>query len=307
MISKSSIFISGGTGLLAVNWFYAKRNEYSFFLGLNQRKIYPKGKVELIQQDFVSEAAIFNQLQKLNPSVVIHTAGLTSVEKCEENPDLAYLINVELSRIIAKATKQLGIPLVHISTDHLFEGNASMISEEESIHAINVYGQTKALAEKAVLQFNPDSLLIRTNFYGWGTTYRKSFSDQIIQSLQNHQRITLFDDVHYTPILADILIQVVHDLLDKKAKGIFHVVGDDRISKYEFGVMIAEEFGLDKSLIIKSTIHAQTNLVKRPLDMSLSNRKVCDFLGRNLGTVRQHIAILHQEQLYSKNQEIRLL
>jgi dTDP-4-dehydrorhamnose reductase len=181
------------------------------------------------------------------------------------------------------------------------------VDEDEPINAINVYGKTKAQAESVVVEINPQALIIRSNFYGWGTSYRKSFSDQIIQSLRNHQTLHLFDDVHYTPIFVDNLIQTVHDLLDKKAKGIFHVVSDDRISKYEFGVLIAEKFGLDKSLIHKSTIISQSNLVKRPIDMSLSNRKVCELLGRNLGTVKQHIALLHQKELEGKTQEIQLL
>jgi dTDP-4-dehydrorhamnose reductase len=99
----------------------------------------------------------------------------------------------------------------------------------------------------------------------------------------------------------------VHELLDKKVKGIFHVVSDDRISKYEFGILIAEEFGLDKSLIHKSNLQSQIKLAKRPIDMSLSNRKVCDLLGRNLGTVKQHISQLHKQEIEGKIQEIQLL
>ena len=197
--------------------------------------------------------------------------------------------------------------MVHISTDHLFSGIFSLVDEDEPFNAINVYGRTKAQAESAVVEINPKALIIRTNFFGWGTSYRKSFSDQIIQSLRNNQTIHLFDDVFYTPIFVNNLIQTVHDLLDKKAKGIFHVVSDDRISKYEFGVLIAEEFGLDKSLIHKSGLKSQTKLVKRPVDMSLSNRKAQELLGRNLGTVKQHIALLHKQEVEDKIKEIQLL
>jgi dTDP-4-dehydrorhamnose reductase len=119
--------------------------------------------------------------------------------------------------------------------------------------------------------------------------------------------IYLFDDVHYTPILAEILIQSVHDLLARKAKGIFNIVSDDRVSKYDFGLMIAKEFGLDRSLIHKSSIQARNDLIKRPVEMSLSNRKVCQFLGRNLGTVKQHISLLHKQEFNSKTIKIKLL
>ncbi len=306
MHPKPSIFLTGGSGLLAVNWFYSKRNDYSVYLGLNERKINPQGG-HVLPIEFSSINALFKQLEAIRPTAIIHTAGLTSVEKCENNPELAYHINVELTSRVAHVAKNLDIPLVHISTDHLFEGKDSMLSEEVSTHAINVYGQTKALAEKAVEQINPDALLIRTNFYAWGTSYRKSFSDQIIQSLRDKQTLSLFDDVHYTPILAEKLIQTVHDLLDKKARGIFHVVSDDRISKYEFGMLLAEEFGLDKSFIQKSSLRSKSNLVKRPADMSLSNQKVRDLLGRNLGTVKQHVSQLYQQEFEAITQEIQLL
>lgn len=306
MIQKPSIFLTGGSGLLAVNWFYSMRNEYTIYLGLNERIINPEGG-RGVQIDFSSINTLYKQLEAIQPSIIIHTAGLTSVEKCENNPDLAYHINVELSTMVANVAQQLAIPFVHISTDHLFEGNTSMISEHEPTLAINVYGQTKALAEKSVMKINPDALIIRTNFYAWGTSYRKSFSDQIITSLREMQTLRLFDDVYYTPILAEKLIQTVHELLEKKARGIFHVVSDDRISKYDFGILLADEFGLDKSLIQKISLQSKPNLVKRPIDMSLSNQKVRDLLGQNLGSVKQHIVRLHQQEFDPNTKEIQLL
>lgn len=306
MTPKSSLLLTGGSGLLAVNWFYSKRREFRVYLGLHERIINPNGS-DVVIIDFSSEKNLIMQLEDIRPSVVIHTAGLTSVEKCENNPELAHFINVELSIMIANATKALNIPMVHISTDHLFEGNNSNLPESEPFNGINVYGKTKALAEKYVAEINPDSLIIRSNFYCWGTSYRKSFSDQILKSLRNNQLLNLFDDVHYTPILAECLIQTVHDLLAIEAKGTYNVVSDDRISKYEFGILIADEFKLDKSLIQRASLKSQSNLVRRPADMSLSNQKVKELLGRNLGSVKQHIFQLHLQEEDEKTKEIQLL
>jgi dTDP-4-dehydrorhamnose reductase len=306
MINVPSILITGGSGLLGANWFYTMRNDYTIYLGINKKYINPEGG-KVISIDFSSTNAFFNQVVSIKPTLIINTAGLTSVENCENNPDLAFHINVELSTMVADVAKKLSIPFVHISTDHLFEGNASMLSENEATCAINVYGYTKALAEKAVLDINPDALVIRTNFYAWGTSYRKSFSDQIIKSLRDKQMINLFDDVYYTPILAENLINTVHDLLKKKAVGIFNVVSDDRISKYDFGVLLAEQFALDKSYIKRCSLQSNTNLVRRPTDMSLSNQKTRELLGRKLGTVKNDIFRLHQQEVEGKITEIQLL
>ncbi|MEY4861418.1 MAG: hypothetical protein RL059_1117 [Bacteroidota bacterium] len=306
MTPQPNIFLTGGSGLLAVNWFYSKKNDFNFYLGLNERIIDPSGS-RAILIDFSSEESLIKQLEEVRPSVVVHTASLTSVEKCENNPELAYYVNVELSKMVAKVTKLLDIPMVHISTDHLFDGISSYMSELEPTNGINVYGKTKALAEKHVGEINSESLIIRSNFYGWGTSYRKSFSDYIINSLRNNHELNLFDDVHYTPILAEYLIQTVHDLLERRAKGTYNVVSDDRISKYEFGILIADEFELDKSLIHRASLASQVNLVRRPADMSLSNRKVKELLGRNLGSVKQHIVQLRLQEDKEKTKEIQLL
>ena len=306
MSLKPSILLTGGSGLLAVNWFYSKNNEYSVYLGLNERKIHPDNS-HVLSLDFFSEESLMKQIETVGPSVVIHTAGLTSVEKCENNPELAFHINVELSSMVANVTKRLGIRLIHISTDHLFEGNSSMLSEEEPTQAINVYGMTKALAESKIEEINPEALIIRTNFYAWGTSYRKSFSDYIIESLRSKDLLSLFDDVYYTPILAENLINTVHELLGKNEKGIFNIVSDDRISKYDFGILIAEEFGLDKSYIKRCSLINKSNLVRRPYDMSLSNQKVKELLGKSLGTVKQHIAQLHKQEFEIKTKKIQLL
>jgi len=306
MSHKPSILLTGGSGLLATNWFFSLNNQYSFYLGLNERKIHPPAS-QVLYLNFFSAESLMKQLKELAPSVVIHAAGLTSVEKCENNPELAFYIHVELSSMIASVTKRLAIPLVHISTDHLFDGKAPMLSEEQPAHAVNIYGKTKALAEIKVGEIYPEALIIRTNFFAWGTTYRKSFSDYIIESLREKHMISLFDDVFYTPILAENLIKTVHELLDKKASGIFNIVSDDRISKYDFGVLIADQFGLDKSHIKKCSIQDKLNLVKRPRDMSLSNQKVKCFLGRSMGSVKQNIIRLQEQEAEDKIKAIQSL
>lgn len=306
MFQRQTILITGGSGLLALNWFFTKRTYFTIYLGLNEKKIKPPG-ANVVQLDYSSEERLINQVKLISPVAIIHTAGLTSVEECEFKPELAYHVNVNLSKIIAKVTQKLCVPMVHISTDHLYSGDASLYSEKEILNPINFYGKTKALAEEIVLEYNPNALIVRTNFYGFGTSYRKSFSDHIIDSLRKRSQLYLFDDVFFTPILAEILIHTVHNLLEKNAKGIYNIVSDDRLSKYDFGVLVAEEFSLDKGLIQRCTFQSRKDLVLRPLDMSLSNFKVCELLGRNLGRVKDHLAVLRQQENKGELIEMRVL
>ena len=202
---------------------------------------------------------------------------------------------------------KLNIPMVYISTDHLFSGNESLVDEEFPVSPINVYAKTKVEAESYIQNTYPEALIIRTNFYAWGTSYRHSFSDMVINNLRAGKKISLFKDIYYTPILIDPLVHNVHELVQKGAKGIFNMVGDDRISKYDFGLKLAREFNLDNSLIKDGKIIDKPSLVNRPHDMSLSNKKVSNYLGKKMGGLDQHILKLKAQEANGLAQELQAL
>lgn len=302
----SHILITGGSGLLAINCAAILRDRYTVVLGLHKRSV-ALGGVDTRGIDLESPDSLASTITECRFDLVIHTAGFTSVEGCEANPDLANHINVTLAMNVARACADAGVPLAHISTDHLFSGDVKCVSEDWPVAAKNVYGRTKAEAEIKVLQENPGALVIRTNFYGWGSSYRRSFSDTVLDALRSGKEIALFKDAYYTPILIEALAEALIDLVKRGARGIFHVVGDERLSKYEFGLKIADEFCLDTSLIRPVLMAEQTSLVTRPFDMSLSNQKVCNLLGRSLGDVKEHIARLYQQEQSGFAQELRCL
>ena len=303
---KSRVFITGGSGLLALNWAMTIRGQSEVILGIHDREINIHG-FKTKNVDLESVAHLISELEIMQPDIVIHTAGLTNVEQCEADPELAKHINVKLATNVAKACATLKLPLVHISTDHLFNGLTSFVDETHPISAVNVYGKTKAEAEHQVLAAYPEALVVRTNFYGWGTSYRRSFSDTVIQELRAGKELTLFKDVTYTPILAEAVTKSVHDLIHLKAAGIFHIVGDDRLSKHEFGLKLANEFNLNANLIKSGCITNRKSLIRRPHDMSLSNQKAKNLLGRKLGGVDEHIARLHKQEQNGLAQELQRL
>lgn len=303
---KKIALITGGSGLLALNWALAIREHYAVILGLHERNISLAG-VETRQIDLESADHLARAFEMVQPHIVIHTAGLTSIEKCETNPDLAQHINVELAANVAQACAKFALPLIHISSDHLFSGEVSLVDETHPTAPRNIYGRTKAEAESRVLEAHPQALVIRTNFYGWGPSYRHSFSDVVIEALRSSNELTLFRDVYYTPILIEAAAQTAHDLINLKASGIFHVVGDERISKYEFGVKVAEQFNFESSIINPGLLANQISLVQRPHDMSLSNQKTHNLLGRKLGGVAEHIARLYQQEQNGLAREIQKL
>ena len=303
---KEDILITGGSGLLALYWALAVREKFNVTLGLHDRKINLKD-IRSILLDLDSKEALTQALEALQPQLVIHAAGLTSIEQCESNPTLAKYINVDLTKNLVMVCAKLNIPMVYISTDHLFSGNESLVQEDYPVSPVNVYAKTKAEAETCVLDSDVEALVIRTNFYGWGTSYRESFSDMVINHLRAGKKISLFKDIYYTPMLVEPFVYTVHELAHKKAKGIFNVVGDDRISKYDFGLRLAKEFNLDNGLIDAGKIIDKPSLVNRPHDMSLSNQKVSNFLGRKMGGLDEHILKLKAQEVNGLAKELQVL
>lgn len=292
---KPETLITGGSGLLALNWASALRGKYSITLGLHQQQVSLIG-VSTAQLNLESTDELCRQFEVIQPKIVVHAAGLTSVEKCESNPSLARRSNVLLAVNMAKVCALFKVPFAHISTDHLYSGSSEFSDESTPVSPVNVYGNTKAEAELRVQEENPDALIIRTNFYGWGTGYRQSFSDFIIHTLRSEKKLELFDDVFYTPILAESLAEATHDLIALKAKGVFNIVGEERLSKFDFGLRLANKLRLNEDLIKAAKISSRPLLVKRPFDMSLSNKKATSFLGRSLGNVDEHLSKLLQQE-----------
>jgi dTDP-4-dehydrorhamnose reductase len=303
---KPAILITGGSGLLGLNWGFQVSNQYNVCFALHQRQIQVSTGQERIV-DLGSMDAIRAVMDNIKPCCVVHTAGMTSIEQCEANPELARQVNTEYAVNVASTCMERSVPMIHVSTDNFFDGTASMVNEDHVMNPVNVYGRTKADAENGILDTTADVIIIRTNFYGWGPVYKPSFSDTIISSLRSGKQISLFEDVFYTPILIRALVKSAHDLLAMGKRGVYNLCGDDRLSKYDFGIAIARKFGFDARLISPGKLSDLSHLVRRSVDMSMCNNKASKALGRSIGGVDSHLALLFQEENSPFTKEIRTL
>ncbi|MDC0515210.1 UDP-4-amino-4,6-dideoxy-N-acetyl-beta-L-altrosamine transaminase [Flavobacteriaceae bacterium] len=289
-----TIVFTGGSSLLAQSWIRYSYSDYNYILALHQRKL-EENKYKSIYLNYKDIDDIAEQLKLIKADVVINCIGLTSVEECEENLTLAKETNVKIASNISSACHQTDVKMVHISTDHLFDGSNAFSHEKTQLSPLNIYGRTKGEGEQAILANNPDTLVIRTNFFGWGPAYKTSFSDKILKSLENEKASNLFDDVYFTPISVKTLSEKICLLLEKKASGIFNICSNERITKYKFGLMIADVYGFSHKLINPISIDDVPNLTIRPKDMSLSNHKLCAFLGTSIPSLEQQIQTLKLE------------
>ena len=302
-MKKQRVVLTGGSGLLALNWACAVRDKWDVILGTHLHSVELAGTTscKLYLEDPVQLGL---QLEKLSPDLVVHTAGLTNVDRCEEDPALAHQSNAEIARNVAQASVHKNINLIHISTDHLFAGNSSSYSEDAKPQPLNEYARSKLLAEEWVQQACPQALIVRTNFFGWGHAKRQSFSDWIIYSLRAGKSLSLFDDVYFTPILADSLALAAHELAAYGVSGVFNLVGDERMSKYEFARQLVKRFALPASLIRRDQVAYANLQAQRPRDMSLDNTKALNMLGRSLGCLNEYLSDLYSQEVQGRRLEL---
>lgn len=303
---SGGIFITGGTGLLGLHWAQACKTSWQVAVATNRRVNVPSG-ITAWQVDLSNPAALDEALHVSNADLVVHTAGLTSVERCEAEPERAEHENTFLAEKVAQAAARRGSRLIHISTDHLFSGDADLYSENDPVEPVNTYARTKAAAEELVLKACPEALVLRTNFYGWGPSYRPSFSDWILKKLAAGDSIPLFSDVHYTPVLIAPLIKAALNLVEKGASGIVHATGDDVLTKLAFGQAVARQFGYSDISMTSSKLSAQKDLVRRPVVMALSNARLRHLLGYGMGTLAEQLEQLKTEAAQQPIKEIRAL
>jgi dTDP-4-dehydrorhamnose reductase len=188
--------------------------------------------------------------------------------------------------VVARAARAAGARLVHISTDHLFDGERPRRREDAPLAPLNVYAKTKAEAEVAVLREHPEALVARTNFYGWGTSVRVSFSDWVLRALRGGAPLTMFTDVYFSPLFVDDLADAIVDLVERRVTGIVNVAADERLSKYDFALRTAEVFGLPAGKVYATSVERASLRAPRPKDMSLDVERAAALLGRRLPMVR---------------------
>jgi dTDP-4-dehydrorhamnose reductase len=267
-----NILITGGTGLFGLNFYKQFYQRYNIFLIGNKKRNIPNTQIYYI--DLFNVNKINNFCIKKKIDTIIHAAAITNIEDCQKNKKKCFKTNVSLTKLLSKFCNLNKIKFIFISTDQIFNKNISFKSELMKSNPCNYYGYSKNIAEKETLKNNRDSMVIRTNFFGHGTKYRKSFSDWIILNLKKKNKINVFDDIYFNPMYLKSLNFYLVNLIKLKSKGIFNLVSDEKLSKYEFAIKIASVFKLDSRLIIKSKFLLNKKLVERPRDMTLSNNKL---------------------------------
>lgn len=279
------LLVTGVSGLLGVNvaWLASGRFHVTGVMrGIHAAPLPETGAFDILLSDLTQPGEVERVLDAAQPDVIIHCAALSEVDRCETQPEAAERVNTWLPGKLAEGTRRSGARLVHISTDAVFDGQAGGYTEEDLPNPINVYASTKLDAERVVAQANPDALIARVNFYGWSWQGRRSLAEFFFLNLAAGNPVKGFADIHFCPLLANDLVDILLEMLERDLSGLYHVVSSEGQNKYEFGRMLARSFGFDESLVSPSSYTASGLIAPRSPNLTLRSDKLARALGREM-------------------------
>lgn len=283
------ILITGGSGLLGMKLKkILEKNDYNVYTAFHQS---PIEKEKIFQLDITLSEDVDYVLKQVSPDVVVHTAAYTNVDRCEKDRDTAFAVNAQGTRNIAGSAKKMGAKFVYVSTDYVFDGEKGFYNENDTTNPINYYGTTKLEGENATEEICSDFIIARASvIYG---AKKKNFATWAIDMLEKGNQINIVTDQYVSPTLNTDLAEQLVALIEKDAKGVFHTVGRERISRYDFVEVIADVFDLDKNLINPARMADINWIARRPMDSSLDMSRIQKF--KNPYTIRESVKLLRKE------------
>lgn len=275
------ILITGASGLLGLNLALETTHRHTVFGTVNHHAL-STDAFKVVQTDLLAPGAVERLLDETQPEWIIHCAALANLDACEANPDLARQLNTDLPRTLASHVARGGARMVHVSTDSVFDGLRGDYTEQDPPNPIGVYSCTKLEGELAVAEADSRAIIARVNLFGWSMNGNRSLAEFFFNNLSQGRAVNGFTDVFFCPILVNELARIFTAMLEKNLSGLYHVVGPESLSKYDFGLRIAQRFNLDGSLINPVSVTQAGLKARRSPNLTLSTAKLTRSLGEPL-------------------------
>jgi dTDP-4-dehydrorhamnose reductase len=265
-MARRRLVVTGASGFLGsmVVLEAAKTNMWDVTAVSLTHKVHAPG-VSSIICDLSDAHEAERVISEENPAAVINCAALASVDGCEANRELAARLNAEAPAAIAAACSTTGAKMVQVSTDAVFGMTPPPYFTDSETSPLNWYGVTKLAGEDAVLSANDGAAIVRTNIVGWSPAGTRSLMEFFANRLEVGSSAPGFDDVEFRPATTPQVARVLLALATSSTAGIVHATGDQLISKYQFGRLVATTLGFDPDLVERTSI-TDSNLTAQRAD-----------------------------------------
>ena len=253
-----------------------------------QRTLLPIGEVIAFGSNEVNLAdfkAIIRIIKETKPNFIVNAAAYTDVDRAEEEPELAMVINSDAVGVIAETAKTIGAALIHYSTDYIFDGKKNTpYTEEDEPNPINVYGKTKAAGEKVIRQVGVPFFIFRTSWvYG---LRGKNFLLTIMRLAREREKLFIVNDQFGSPTWSRMIAETTSVILAKHAnqidekQGIYNLSSGGEATWYDFANEILARVGKDMNVCLSPIATSEYKTpASRPTFSVLSNKKLTSMLG----------------------------
>ena len=234
MATQKKILVTGANGQLGTEF-----RELS--------SIYPQYEFLFLTKEDLSiedNEALWERMVNEKPQYLINCAAYTAVDQAEKEEEKAFSINALAAAQLALACKHLNCLFVHISTDYVFDGNASVpYKETDEVNPQTVYGRTKQEGERLSIKANPDTIIIRSSWVY--STYGKNFVKTMIKLMSAKEELKVVNDQVGSPTYAADLAEAIMDIIESGhwVPGVYHFSNQGHVSWYEFALSIKEISG----------------------------------------------------------------
>ena len=241
--------------------------------------------------DLTDRVAVERAWQSMKPDAVIHCAALSRTRACEQNPEIARRLNVQVAAHLAQISQD--IPFIFLSSGEVFNGRAGWYRETDVPNPINVYGRTKLEAEQAVLR-NPRHTVVRIVLTA-GTSQNgdRSFVEDMCRVAKAGTAVTLYGDEFRCPLPAGVIARALWALLAQDRPGLYHLGGSERLSRWDIGQALLPWYPELNGRLVKSSLRDHRG-APRPGDLSLRCEKIQDLLSFPLPGFRDWLAARSQ-------------
>jgi dTDP-4-dehydrorhamnose reductase len=298
------LLITGASGLLGLNLALHAAATHEV-VGLDRSKL-ASAPFRIAQLDLLDKDVVAQAIGELRPQAIIHCAAIADVDACEERPTLAHLTNSDLPGRLAESCARGNIRLIHVSTDAVFAGTKQEAYVETDMpDPRGIYAITKLEGERAVLQVYPGATIVRVNFYGWSLSGKRSLAEFFVNNLSRGSNVNGFTDVRFCPMFVGDLCDILLQMLPREMPGVYHAVGPQAMTKYQFGVEIARKFGLPERLISPQLVERSGLIAERSHNLWLSTHKLSTELGADLPDFSTGLDAFHAQFRQGYPQRIR--
>lgn len=256
------------------------------------------------QLNLTQPASIAQAITLFQPNIVINAAAFTAVDQAESRREAALQINHIGAKNLAIACQQHGLPLLHLSTAYIFDGQkASPYLETDTAHPINVYGESKWLGEQAITTYCEQSLILRvTSVF---SEYGNNFLKTMLKLAMEKKEMQVVADQLTSPTYASDIAGAIFNIILTFNPGTYHYCNLHPVSWHAFAVAIIHEAKQYHTLAVQNIVAINTQDYKTPAKRPLNSVLDCHKIYNDYGITQTHWDVAVKKivkTLFNKNE-----